>query len=803
MSNSTSGFMLSFNVKQFKSYNVLLFIKTLFIFLLFATVSEAQTQVYRPSENFSTSGQLGNNTGLNGYDGQDPANTDDDFLFSSASAACLSGDQITFTLSVDGTGSCPGSFRTATIDINNTSGADISNALLNLTLTPDSNVAPNEDDNAFFNGEPYNLTNISIRQPNIFDPNYPAVPNAISGNTGLQTLEIINLPNGSSSFQFDYVLGASDTTIDVEIADLSTTLNASGNVVDSNTQSVTPSPVITAGTFSPSTFTSASTTVTFSSYSVSTGTIAWSSGTDGAFNNANTANPVYSITDQDIANGFMEFSITADNSGCTVSETLRIPIDNVLYDYGDAPTSYDFGEDTVPVAAGSTLNPDIYLGSTAPSDELAAQPTTNATGDGAEEDGLHPIAVGNVFAGDTFTITVDATNDSAENAFLRAYIDWNNDGDFLGDEGEQSALVNVPASSGLASYAVDFTVPTGAIFTDETIIRLRLSTDEFAARRTFGASANGEVEDFQVERSPALNLRVYLAGALINNGGATGSNSEPLMRDDLRSNTLATGTPTRYIPDEEPYTALAGFTHVGNGGGEVAKATAFDDRGQDSVVDWVFIEYRDSADNTVVLETQSAFVQRDGDVVDVDGVSPIRVPGATSTYFVTVRHRNHLGVMTAAAEDLRADPTVDFSDNNAGGSGVFNYGTSHPAPGASSFDFTGLSQQTTFAGTALPGGVSAMWFGNPVNNDKIKYTSPGDDNFRLFSNIILFPGNSTGASNFDLGFGYGEGDLDMNGKIKYTSPNDDTFFIFQQVLLYPLNTNGVSNFDFFLEQIPQ
>jgi len=308
--------------------------------------------------------------------------------------------------------------------------------------------------------------------------------------------------------------------------------------------------------------------------------------------------------------------------------------------------------------------------------------------------------------------------------------------------------------------------------------------------------------DFGMTRS-SLNLRVYLAGALINNGGATGSNSEPLMRDDLRSNTLATGTPTRYIPDEEPYTALAGFTHVGNGGGETATATAFDDRGQDSVVDWVFIEFRDSADNTVVLETQSAFVQRDGDVVGVDGISPIEIPGSVSTAYVVVRHRNHLGVMTAAAEDLRADPTVDFSDNNAGGSGVFNFGTSHPAPGASSFDYTGLSQQTTFAGTALPGGVSAMWFGNPVNNDKIKYTSPGDDNFRLFANIILFPGNSTGASNFDLGFGYGEGDLDMNGKIKYTSPNDDTFFIFQQVLLYPLNTNGVSNFDFFLEQIPQ
>jgi hypothetical protein len=272
------------------------------------------------------------------------------------------------------------------------------------------------------------------------------------------------------------------------------------------------------------------------------------------------------------------------------------------------------------------------------------------------------------------------------------------------------------------------------------------------------------------------------------------------MRDNLRNSIFETST--TYLPTLEPYTALTNFTHVGSGGAEQATATAFVGRGQNSVVDWVFIEFRDKNDNTSVLETRSALVQRDGDVVDVDGESPLELCTLETTYYVVVRHRNHLGVMTATAENLRTNNTVDFSDNNAGGSGVFNYGTNHPVAG-SAFDYTGLSQQSAYAFVPLPGGVSALWAGNTSSDDKVKYTSPGDDTFTIFANVLLFPGNSINASNFDLGFGYDVGDLNMNGKIKYTSPGDDTFIIFQQVLLYPLNTNSVSNFNFFLEQLPQ
>jgi hypothetical protein len=267
------------------------------------------------------------------------------------------------------------------------------------------------------------------------------------------------------------------------------------------------------------------------------------------------------------------------------------------------------------------------------------------------------------------------------------------------------------------------------------------------------------------------------------------------MRDNLRSSIFETTTPTTYLPTTEPYTALAGFTHVGAGGAETATATAFDDRGQNSVVDWVFVEFRDKNDNTSVLETRSALVQRDGDVVDVDGVSPIQLCTTEAEYYVTIRHRNHLGVMTATAEDLRVDNTVDFSDNNAARSGVFDYGTNHPVAGAT-FDYTGLAQKTDATS------VKALWAGNSSGDDKVKYTAPNDDAFTAFVDVLSFPANTLFISNYNLGFGYDRGDINMNGQTKYTAPGDDRFTLFIEVLSYPLNTNFITNFNFFLEQLP-
>lgn len=115
--------------------------------------------------------------------------------------------------------------------------------------------------------------------------------------------------------------------------------------------------------------------------------------------------------------------------------------------------------------------------------------------------------------------------------------------------------------------------------------------------------------------------------------------SASLMRDDLR-----TGT---HLPLIEPYGTMTNFTHVGDGGTEaVSDQSDFNyPTDADDVVDWVFMEIRDNSN--AAISTRSALLQRDGDIVDLDG-GPVRFTTvADGSYDVVVRHRNHLGVKSA------------------------------------------------------------------------------------------------------------------------------------------------------------
>ncbi|MCU0347053.1 MAG: LamG domain-containing protein, partial [Saprospiraceae bacterium] len=127
-----------------------------------------------------------------------------------------------------------------------------------------------------------------------------------------------------------------------------------------------------------------------------------------------------------------------------------------------------------------------------------------------------------------------------------------------------------------------------------------------------------------------------------------------LMTDALRNSGL--------VPTNEPYTAL-NFVHKNGGGEETCPASNFSVTGNNAIVDWVFVELRDAATPSNVLYTRSALLQRDGDVVEMDGVSPLDFRQALPrNYYVAVRHRNHLGVMTGSSTALTAVATpLDFT----------------------------------------------------------------------------------------------------------------------------------------------
>ena len=122
------------------------------------------------------------------------------------------------------------------------------------------------------------------------------------------------------------------------------------------------------------------------------------------------------------------------------------------------------------------------------------------------------------------------------------------------------------------------------------------------------------------------------------------------MRDDLRN---------LYVTTTSPYSdGLTCDVSVFNDGGTSGTGSSNDD-----IVDWIFVELRDATDNTLVKSSQSALLQRDGDIVGVDGLSNLEFPVETKSYYVAVKHRNHLGMMTASTVALSDTVTaVDFTD---------------------------------------------------------------------------------------------------------------------------------------------
>lgn len=138
--------------------------------------------------------------------------------------------------------------------------------------------------------------------------------------------------------------------------------------------------------------------------------------------------------------------------------------------------------------------------------------------------------------------------------------------------------------------------------------------------------------------SKTLTLKVWLRGPSL---GAT-------MRTTLATSEL--------IPLAEPYEGLS-FVRKGYSGETVANLDVFKDN---NIVDWILVELRDRDNPEIVRYNRAALLNNIGNIVDVDGVSPLSFPFLRDLdYFISIRHRNHLGIMTKEAVDVTVP--IDFT----------------------------------------------------------------------------------------------------------------------------------------------
>ena len=226
---------------------------------------------------------------------------------------------------------------------------------------------------------------------------------------------------------------------------------------------------------------------------------------------------------------------------------------------------------------------------------------------------------------------------------------------------------------------------------------------------------------------PCNTIRVMLDGPFQNGG----------MENPLRDGAI--------LPLVEPYTSL-GYVHSGDGGGEVAPASIYTASLSGSagaeVVDWVLVEYRDPLDAANVVASLSGLLLTNGIIRSSNWAQlPTFTPDPNGSYYVAVRHRNHLGVMTAQPVDFSTSPFIDFS----------------------------LPATPVFGNNArmTNGSVATLWSGDVNFDGTIKYTGAANDRDPILVSVGGLSPNSI------LSGVYSASDVNMDGLVKYTGNKND------------------------------
>ncbi len=157
------------------------------------------------------------------------------------------------------------------------------------------------------------------------------------------------------------------------------------------------------------------------------------------------------------------------------------------------------------------------------------------------------------------------------------------------------------------------------------------------------------------------------------------------------------------LPTNQPYSASP-FNYAGT---ESAASIP-----NANIVDWVLVELRKpsagvatDAISSTIIGRKAGFLLRNGSIADLDGATPIsfNITKQGSGNFITVRHRNHLGVMSNAIASNEAGTFIN--------------------------NFTALGNTYTNSGiptppmTLLGGTKYGLWAGNASNADGVVNSS--------------------------------------------------------------------------------
>ena len=161
------------------------------------------------------------------------------------------------------------------------------------------------------------------------------------------------------------------------------------------------------------------------------------------------------------------------------------------------------------------------------------------------------------------------------------------------------------------------------------------------------------------------------------------------------------------------------------------------------VVDWVLVELR-STYNGVAKARRAAFLMSDGSVYDTNGSDHISFSGASAgNYYIVIKHRNHLAVMSADSISLPNNSTYDFTTDRTR---AYSKGSNPMAD--------------------LGDGMYGMWAGDANRNGQITYNGASNDKNSVLSEVGLLTPNNVVT-------GYSDNDINMDGIVSYNGISND------------------------------
>lgn len=243
----------------------------------------------------------------------------------------------------------------------------------------------------------------------------------------------------------------------------------------------------------------------------------------GGYSFANLPNgEIYTVTVDAVALQLRDMTQTADPDLITdYRTTVTLSGDSTnndfgfyaSMDFGDLPETYNASPTTYTVRVKDegpyhTIG-DLYLGST-PDSEADGQPSSTATGDGGDEDGVTRDSNDLWTPGSTVHLNVSVTGSGG---YLTGWFDWNGDGDF-NDANEITRFGSIAGGSNTISLQV----PNSGYSTGDIInTRFRLYDGQPVFVSPTGGATNGEVEDYQWDFGPTA---ITLTSAHTDTSGA-------------------------------------------------------------------------------------------------------------------------------------------------------------------------------------------------------------------------------------------------------------------------------------------